>query len=47
MRIFVVILGLAVVLLQYRLWVSEQGIHEVARLQGAIDDADAGQPRAA
>jgi cell division protein FtsB len=37
MRIFVVILGLAVVLLQYRLWVSEQGMHEVARLQGAID----------
>jgi cell division protein FtsB len=37
MRIFVVILGLAVVSLQYRLWVSEQGMHELARLQIAID----------
>ncbi|MFI4891564.1 MAG: cell division protein FtsB [Steroidobacterales bacterium] len=37
MRIFVVILGLAVVLLQYRLWVSEQGMHELVRLQIAID----------
>ena len=32
-----VILGLAVVLLQYRLWVSDQGMHETARLQIAID----------
>lgn len=32
-----VILGLAVVLLQYRLWMSEQGMREIARLQTAID----------
>jgi cell division protein FtsB len=37
MRIFAIILGLAVVLLQYRIWVSGQGMHEVVRLQGAID----------
>jgi cell division protein FtsB len=37
MRIFVVTLGLVLVLLQYRLWVSEQGMHEWARLQNAID----------
>jgi cell division protein FtsB len=37
MRIFVVILGLAMVLLHYRLWVSEQGMHEWARLQIALD----------
>ena len=36
MRIFVVILGLAVVLLQYRLWMSEQGMREVTRLQTAL-----------
>jgi len=37
MRIFAVILGLAVVLLQCRLWVSDQGRHEVLRLQAALD----------
>ena len=37
MRIFVVILGLTVVLLQGRLWVSDQGMHEVSRLQAALD----------
>src|SRR5579863_3576700 len=37
MRIFAVILGLALVLLQYRLWLSDQGIREVSRLQAAID----------
>ena len=36
MRVFGVILGLGVVFLQYRLWVSEQGLREVARLQSAI-----------
>jgi cell division protein FtsB len=36
MRIFVVILGLAVVLLQGRLWLSEQGMQEVAHLEAAI-----------
>jgi cell division protein FtsB len=37
MRIFAVILSLAVVLLQYRLWASEQGMREVSRLSAAID----------
>ena len=37
MRIFTVILGLALVLLQYRLWLSDQGIREVSRLQAAIE----------
>jgi cell division protein FtsB len=30
-------LGLALVLLQYRLWVSDQGTREVTRLQAAVD----------
>jgi len=37
MRIFAAILCLALVLLQYRLWLSDQGLREVARLQAAID----------
>jgi cell division protein FtsB len=37
MRIFAVILGLALVLLQYRLWLSDQGLREVSRLQAAVD----------
>ncbi len=37
MRVFAVALGLALVLLQYRLWVSEQGTREVSRLQAAVD----------
>jgi cell division protein FtsB len=37
MRIFSIILGCALVLLQARLWVSEQGMREVSRLQAAID----------
>jgi cell division protein FtsB len=37
MRIFVVILGAALLLLQYRLWVSEQGMREVTRLQVAVE----------
>jgi cell division protein FtsB len=36
MRFFVVILGLAVVLLQYRVWVSDQGVREVSRLTAAV-----------
>jgi len=36
MRVFAAILGFGLVLLQYRLWVSEQGVREVARLQSAI-----------
>ena len=37
MRIFVVILGLCLALLQYRLWVSDQGLREVWRLTAAIE----------
>ena len=37
MRIFAVILGLALVLLQYRLWLSDQGLREESRLQAAVD----------
>ncbi len=37
MRIFAISLGLALLLLQYRLWFSDQGYREVARLQAAID----------
>jgi cell division protein FtsB len=37
MRIFAVILGLSLVVLQYRLWVSEQGMREVWRLTQAVE----------
>ena len=37
MRIFSAVLALALVLLQYRLWISDQGVREVSRLQAAID----------
>src|ERR1700687_55199 len=37
MRIFAIILGLVLVLLQYRLWLSDQGLREVSRLQAALD----------
>lgn len=37
MRIFAAILGLAVVLLQYRVWVSDHGNREVARLSAAVE----------
>ena len=37
MRIFSIVLGCALILLQSRLWVSEQGMREVSRLQAAID----------
>jgi len=37
MRVFTVILAVCLVLLQYRLWLSEQGVREVQRLQAAID----------
>ncbi|MGA2776602.1 MAG: cell division protein FtsB [Steroidobacteraceae bacterium] len=36
MRVFVSILALSLVLLQYRLWVSDQGAREVTRLEAAI-----------
>jgi cell division protein FtsB len=37
MRIFAAVLALGVVLLQYRLWLSDQGLREVSRLQSALD----------
>jgi cell division protein FtsB len=37
MRIFAVALSVALVLLQYRLWISDQGEREVTRLQAALD----------
>ena len=37
MRIFAAVLGLALVLLQYRLWLSDQGMREVSRLQAAVE----------
>jgi len=37
MRIFAVALALALVLLQYRLWVSDHGTREVTRLQTAVE----------
>src|ERR1700722_8238729 len=37
MRIFSAILALALVLLQYRLWIGDQGLREVSRLQAAVD----------
>lgn len=38
MRIFAAILALAFVSLQYRLWLSDQGLREVSRLQGAVEE---------
>jgi cell division protein FtsB len=37
MRFFAVILGLALVLLQYRVWVSDQGVREVSRMTAAVE----------
>ena len=37
MRIFAIILGASLVLLQYRLWVSDQGMREIWRLQQAVE----------
>jgi cell division protein FtsB len=37
MRFFAAILGLAVVLLQFRVWVSEHGVREVSRLNAAVE----------
>jgi cell division protein FtsB len=37
MRIFSTVLALALVLLQYRLWLSDQGLREVSRLQASVD----------
>jgi cell division protein FtsB len=37
MRILAAVLGVTLLLLQYRLWISEHGIREVSRLQAAVD----------
>lgn len=37
MRIFSAVLALALILLQYRLWLSDQGMREVSRLESAVD----------
>jgi cell division protein FtsB len=37
MRFFAAILGVALLLLQYRLWLSDQGTREVSRLQSSVD----------
>lgn len=37
MRIFATILALFMVLLQYRVWVSDHGVREVSRLGAAVD----------
>jgi cell division protein FtsB len=37
MRIFSLVLAAALGMLQYRLWISDQGMREVARLQTAVD----------
>jgi cell division protein FtsB len=44
MRIFAVVLATALILLQYRLWISDQGIGEVTRLKGELS-AQAGANR--
>jgi cell division protein FtsB len=36
MRIFAILLTVALLLLQYRIWVSDQGMREVDRLQTAV-----------
>ena len=38
MRVFTIALAVALVFLQYRLWVSEQGLREVSRLHAAIEE---------
>ena len=37
MRVFLAVLCLALGLMQYRLWLSDQGLREVSRLQAAVD----------
>lgn len=37
MRILAVILGMCLVLLQYRLWVSDQGMREIWRLNQSVE----------
>ena len=48
MRIFSLVLALALVLLQYRVWLSDQGLREVSRLQTAVESqASANREQAA
>ena len=37
MRILAAVLGVTLLLLQYRLWISDHGTREVSRLQAALD----------
>ncbi len=37
MRILAIILGIGLVLLQYRLWVSDQGMREIWRLNQSVE----------
>ena len=37
MRIFTAVLALTLFMLQYRIWLSDQGLREVSRLQAAVD----------
>jgi len=37
MRIFAIVLGLGLALLQYRLWVSDRGMREIWRLTQAVE----------
>ena len=37
MRFFTFILGIALVLLQYRVWFSDQGMREVSRLRASVN----------
>lgn len=37
MRIFAIILGVCMVLLQYRLWVSDHGMREIWRLDQSVE----------
>jgi cell division protein FtsB len=41
MRLFAAILAVALVLLQYRVWVSDQGVREVSRLTAAVETQSA------
>ena len=48
MRILAAVLAVALLLLQYRLWLSDQGLREVARLQSAVEaQASANREQAA
>src|SRR5690349_22079200 len=38
MKWFAAALGIVVLLLQYRLWMSHEGVQELARLEKAVDD---------